>query len=336
MKNLIVPYKSQWDDDAGKTNNDCGPACVAMVLNYYGENLTTNEVFDRTGADKGLITVSELRKAIYYFKYTSNYLKNCSEEDLKSYIDKDIPPIVLVHYGDLTSRQDKKYTGGHFVLVVGYRSDGFFVNDPDFRGDIRYQGDHHFYTKDEFMKAWGNCSQDKNQNYSLLYINMQKGADLYYKGINTSDIESVKKCIDLRQDVLDGKYKTLGEYHDLEKKLKQEEGIWKDRVKNEKKVHTEFVRKLASPDYLNSTQQEPDIFQEVKKLIQIQDDVSGKYEPKIKEQKELLKKIAVLVGTSEDGDEILKSIEKLKENKKIKIVSPGHSRLCAWLARKGF
>ena len=35
-----IPYKSQYDDDASDFRNDCGPACVAMVLNALGGALS--------------------------------------------------------------------------------------------------------------------------------------------------------------------------------------------------------------------------------------------------------------------------------------------------------
>lgn len=170
-KNLLVPYKSQWDSDADKTGNDCGPASIAMILNYFGENLTTNQVFDKTGADQGLISVSQMQKAISAFGYSSMRKLSQTPVLLKSYIDQNLPVIALVHYGSLNSVQDKAFKGGHFFVVVGYRDDGYFVNDPNFKGSLRFQGDHHFFTKAEFEKAWQDCTLDGNQPNSLIVIN---------------------------------------------------------------------------------------------------------------------------------------------------------------------
>ncbi len=170
MKNLSVPYKSQHDSDAQGTHNDCGPASVAMILNYFGENVTTDEVFRRTGAGQGLIRVAELKKAISSYGYDSEFITNSSLEEINQNINKGIPIIALVHYGSLSSRQDKKFTGGHFFVMVGYRDDGFFVNDPNFWGEYRKHGDHHFYKRDEFTNAWSNCWRDGNPNKSYLII----------------------------------------------------------------------------------------------------------------------------------------------------------------------
>lgn len=169
MTNLTVAYKSQWDADASQTIDDCGPACIAMILNYYGEKLTTDAVYKATGAGKGLINIQQMLTAISSFGYTGRFLTNQSIEQLRSYIDRDMPVIALVHYADFKSKQDD-FTGGHFFGVVGWRDDGFFVNDPDFWGNYRKDGDHHFYTLDEFIKGWGNCYIDKNPNNSMLVI----------------------------------------------------------------------------------------------------------------------------------------------------------------------
>jgi len=183
MKNLSVKYKSQWDEDATETRDDCGPCSVAMILNYFGENVTTNDVFDRTEAGQGLITIAQLQKAIKSFNYECQYITNSELLELEKNIEKGIPVICLVHYGSFNSRQDKNYNGGHFFVVVGYRDDGYFVNDPDFWGQYRPDGDHHFYTREEMTNGWANCWHDGNPNKSYLVI-------FPYQEENTVAVES--------------------------------------------------------------------------------------------------------------------------------------------------
>jgi hypothetical protein len=174
-KNLLVPYKSQWDADASETRDDCGPACLSMCLDYYGEKTTVNQVFKKTGAGKDqLITIAQLINACAAYEYTAQYYVNKTLDDIRQLIDKDTPVVVLIHYGDFSSRQDTGYAGGHFALVVGYRDDGFFVNDPDFWGNFRKDGDHHFYTKEDFIKGWGNCGKDGNPNNSYVVLHRKQ------------------------------------------------------------------------------------------------------------------------------------------------------------------
>jgi hypothetical protein len=169
-KNLPVPYKSEEDADAVASNLDCGPTSLSMVLNFYGEHTTTDQL---TGllVNRGLITFPELQKIATSFGYNAEYYLNQTFDALKKMLDQNIPIVVLLHAGDLQSRQDKNWTGGHFVTVVGYRADdSLYVNDPDFYGQYRAQGDHHVYTLNEFMQAWGDCHIDGNQDFSFMVV----------------------------------------------------------------------------------------------------------------------------------------------------------------------
>lgn len=171
--NLLVPYKSQWDDDAHGTANDCGPTSAAMILNYYDSklNVTTDQIYALTGAGKGLITIPQMIKAISSLGYQAEFKIGYTVDQLKAFLDAKTPVIALVHYGSLISVQDKNYKDGHFFTVVGYRDDGYFVNDPNFQGNLRQDGDHHFFTKAEFEKAWADCYVDSNPVNSLIVIN---------------------------------------------------------------------------------------------------------------------------------------------------------------------
>lgn len=168
--NLPVAYKSEWDGDATETANDCGPTSAAMVMSFYGENHTTNEIFELTGAGQGLITISQLVSAIGRLGFQCEYKEGLSEEDIKNYLRQGIVPILLVHYGSLNSREDTNFTGGHFYVPVGFRNDGWLVNDPNFWGSFRQDGDHHFYTEEEFMAAWSNCHLDGNPDNAAIII----------------------------------------------------------------------------------------------------------------------------------------------------------------------
>lgn len=177
-KVLSVPYKSQWDGDAGKTANDCGPTSIAMILNYYekADRYTTNEVFDKTGAGQGLISFDQLEKAISALGYTYTREYSCTPARLKQLLDQDTPPIALVKYGNLKSTQDKQFKGGHFFVPVGYRGDeGYFVNDSNFKDAYRQHGDHHFYTKEEFESAWSGFNPKDNPNNTLIVIHRKSG-----------------------------------------------------------------------------------------------------------------------------------------------------------------
>jgi hypothetical protein len=190
-KNLAVPYSSQWDPDASKSNNDCGATSVRMILNYYGESkLTTDNVQEKTGAGGGLVTIEQLQNAISQLGYTSEFYTNQTLQNIKNFIDKDLPVIALVHYGSLNSTQDKSFKGGHFFVVCGYRDDNsLYVNDPNFKGDIRTQGDHHVYTQDEFLKSWGDCGYDRNPNNSFIVVSRAKVENVVSTGLKPANFK---------------------------------------------------------------------------------------------------------------------------------------------------
>jgi hypothetical protein len=169
--NLSVPYISQFDEQANEDAADaCGPTSAAMVLNFFGEQTTPNEFFEKTGAQKGqLITISQMRKAIISYGYTSEYKIGCTVDDILVLLKEGVAPIVLVHYENLHSREDT-YKGAHFMVIDGIRSDTIFANDPDFFAQFKQDGDHHAYTMSDFLIAWSNCHLDGNPDNSLLVI----------------------------------------------------------------------------------------------------------------------------------------------------------------------
>jgi uncharacterized protein YvpB len=168
MKLLKVPYKSQWDSDAKGTNNDCGPTSLAMVINYFGGNVTTDRVFLETKAGQGYITFTQLRDAAKSLGYTLSGSAYKSINEIKELIDKQLPAIVVLHYGDIKERQDT-FTGPHILVVVGYDDKGVYVNDPNFWGARRNEGYQKYIPLDEFLKGW-NSTVDGNRPGNLYFV----------------------------------------------------------------------------------------------------------------------------------------------------------------------
>lgn len=168
---LDVTYKSQNDPDALEKNNDCGPACVAMLLSTQGQDVRTDDVYAASGvaADQPLrFSQVEAAAAHYGVRLTSRW--NLDLQDIRNAIDEGAPVIALVKYEYLPDRQGQATTGGHFVLVVGYDDDAseIVVNDPYYWGELRSKGDHHHYDYATWEQAWGRCSEDGNPNHALL------------------------------------------------------------------------------------------------------------------------------------------------------------------------
>jgi hypothetical protein len=171
-----IPYKSQYDDDASDFRNDCGPACVAMILNGLGLNVTTNTVYRRSGANANTyVSVSQMIRAAATFDVDFDYFYPWSLEDLKASISKGMSAITLIHYGAWRNKglTQSSFRGPHFVTVVGFDDEHIYVNDPLWWGTRRYEGEHKQLTYREFEAAWSTASYDGNRNYSGIYCKHQ-------------------------------------------------------------------------------------------------------------------------------------------------------------------
>ena len=168
---LNVPYKSQNDPDAQAENNDCGPACLAMILLTQGQNVATAAVYAASGvgADRPL-TFDEVKTAAGNYGLPLSWRMGVSLQDVRDTIDQGTPVIALIKYLYLPDRQGQSTTGGHFVLVVGYDDDAgeIVINDPYYWGPLRDKGNHHHYDYNTWEQAWGRCDEDSNPNHSIL------------------------------------------------------------------------------------------------------------------------------------------------------------------------
>src|SRR5512135_26498 len=166
---LQVPYKSQNDADATLKRSDCGPACVAMILNALGQTVTTNQVTKASGmqGDQGL-RINQLISAAKVFQLDLTSRSGQTLDELKALIDNGQPPIALIKYGLIPDRLDRNYSAGHFVVVVGYddATQRIFVNDPDYPPGAR--GYQRPYAFNIFSGAWGGFVAGENPNNSLV------------------------------------------------------------------------------------------------------------------------------------------------------------------------
>jgi hypothetical protein len=163
---LYLAYKSQYDPDAALSGNDCGPACLAMLLSGLGIAATTDDVFQRCGAaPAGYVSMAQLLRAGDRYGVPLEFRAGCGLGDLRGHLDQGRPLIALVHYGAFSEIEpgvstQNVFTGPHFLLVVGYDAHSVVVHDPLWTGDRRAEGAFRRWPNAVWERAWNGCHLD--------------------------------------------------------------------------------------------------------------------------------------------------------------------------------
>ena len=163
---LALAYKSQYDPDAALSRNDCGPACLAMLLSGLGIAATTDDVFHRTGASpRDYVSMAQLLRAGDHYGAPLEFRTGCGLGELRGYLDQARPLVALVHYGAFSELQpgvstQNPFTGPHFLLVVGYDAHSVVVHDPLWTGNRRAEGAFRRWPNAVWEQAWHGCHAD--------------------------------------------------------------------------------------------------------------------------------------------------------------------------------
>jgi len=153
----------------------CGPACLEMVFDYYGEDISQAEIADvaRTvGEPVGSTFTDELLRAAHFSNmststgdempdvnitgYTLRSLgyaafesHSMSLDDLKSFVDEGKPLILLMWYS-------WRHLYGHYRVLTGYNETHFFLHDPWNKPEWggTYGGPDIAFNYTEFLDLW--------------------------------------------------------------------------------------------------------------------------------------------------------------------------------------
>lgn len=100
----------------------CGPACLKMVLEFFGVKKSEAELVKLSGADRlHGATAQELVNAAKLLGFEAEYHDYSSLEELRGYLDNQIPVIV-----DWFSHDD-----GHYSVVVDMDEENIFLQNPE-------------------------------------------------------------------------------------------------------------------------------------------------------------------------------------------------------------
>ena len=173
-KILNVPYRSQGDPDATFATTDCGAACVAMLLEGFGNKVTIDDVFKATNRPKDVfLSRGDMIKSANVFHLGLRRFNVGSQDFLKRSIDNNKPFIALIHYLAWSKRgrnfTQSNFKSAHFVVVTGYDGNDVFVHDPLWWAPRRSEGEDKKMTYTQFASAWGTASKfPGNPNFAGL------------------------------------------------------------------------------------------------------------------------------------------------------------------------
>ena len=138
-KSREFPLFLQWDprwgyaeygDESNVGLAGCGPTCLSMVLYYLlgDESLTPDVIADYSMKNgyymSGTGTAWKLLEDVAGMHGLTVWQPKASDWTLKSELDKGSVIICSMKPGDFTA-------GGHFIVIYGYDSEGFLINDPN-------------------------------------------------------------------------------------------------------------------------------------------------------------------------------------------------------------
>lgn len=119
----------------------CGPAALAGVLNYWGVDVSPQEITEKIFSESARGTLN-IDMVIYAQSkgMQARYYRG-GIEDIKKKISEGFPMIALVDFGFMV------YQVNHFMVVIGFDERGVIVNSGKDQGQLIPWKD--------FEKAWG-------------------------------------------------------------------------------------------------------------------------------------------------------------------------------------
>jgi len=139
--------------------NYCGPACLAMVLNYWDEtrSFSQRKIADDIYDSESQATYNSELVLYPRTKGFESYSFQGNLQILKDVVGKDIPVIVL-------TKTIKQIAKGHYRVVIGFDDDEgqIIFHDP-------YFGDRTAMTVKNFMKVW-ELGKGRNQSRWMMAV----------------------------------------------------------------------------------------------------------------------------------------------------------------------
>ncbi len=149
-KHLNVTYFCQYKNQQDSESSD-GNSSLAMILNFFGRQILPNNIDTSKGK---LTSLESIKFAAKHYELSATINRSAQISDMKKEVEANRPFILGADFGG---------TSGHFVVIIGYDNQGFFVNDP-----AGYWDESTFSPQAGYQKR-GLCSEGvsgENRHYS--------------------------------------------------------------------------------------------------------------------------------------------------------------------------
>ncbi len=127
---------------------DCGAEVLQAVLVYYGREVSEEVVLKlaKTSKEEGT-AISRILGTLEHFGLLFDK-RVLTVGDLKMYIDRKIPVIILLQaWREEKIDYAKDFDDGHWVVVIGYDDDRIIFEDP-------YTFERSFLVEEELNERW--------------------------------------------------------------------------------------------------------------------------------------------------------------------------------------
>ena len=147
---LKVPYQSQLDNESGTGYRECFSSSCAMVAMYYGK-IADDDEYNLVRAKYGDSTDAAAQvQALRELGLEARFVTTGTTDDLRRLLNEGRPvPVGWLHKGPSSAPTG----GGHWSVVIGYKTGTWIVNDPNGEAQLASGG----YTKN---------TDGANQQYS--------------------------------------------------------------------------------------------------------------------------------------------------------------------------
>lgn len=126
----------------------CGPACLKMVLAYYGVERSEEVLAGLCETDPDVGTSdAAMKRAAESLGFTVEIKNNSTFADIQAWLDKQVPIIVNWFTRGRIDYAEEEVPDGHLSVVVGLDTEYIYLQDPEI-GKLRK------ITRDDFMKVW--------------------------------------------------------------------------------------------------------------------------------------------------------------------------------------